>query len=164
MRPNQRLSPPPHALCSSHQASKAQCVAPVGGATHPIQQRRPVAGAHSPLGFCARRSQLGEPMVDHCAGRLGTFASRQHHLPGCATSQGAPGPRRAVRSRRSAVGALRGGEEARDVARQHVRCPRAPPPQLTLLLWFLAHHSGLRRWRHASTTSAPSAMLLCACM
>ena len=50
------------------------------------------------------------------------------------------------------------------MARQHVKCPRAPPPQLTLLLWSLACQSGLRRCRHASSTSAASAMLLCACM
>ena len=41
---------------------------------------------------------------------------------------------------------------------------RHRPPQLTLLLWSLACQSGLRRCRHASSTSAASAMLLCACM
>ena len=93
---------------------------------------------------------------------MSTFAPRQHHLPGCATSQGAPGPWRAVRPRRSAVGALCGGEEARDVPVSHTcEWPRPPHRSAPSSCWSLACQSGLRRCRHASTTSAASAMLSC---
>ena len=91
----------PAAACAATtplQAPTPHSMIMVAAHARQFHRRRPVAGALGPIDseIAAFNREFNGWS---CGGRLSTFAPRQHHLPGCATSQGAPGPRRAVRPR-----------------------------------------------------------------